>query len=127
MAVETKSVLVTGCSDGGIGAGLAEAFSEKGYRVFATARNPSKIPRSLLQAPNVTALKLDVLSSDDIAAAVSSVTASTGGKLDVLVNNSGAIMVMPLLDMSIEEGKFPWLQCIFENLSCTFHPKYVPG
>jgi NAD(P)-dependent dehydrogenase (short-subunit alcohol dehydrogenase family) len=46
-----------------------------------------------------------VLSSEAIAAAVTSVTRVTGGKLDVLVNNSGAVMVMPALDASIEEGK----------------------
>ena len=105
MAVGSKSVLITGCSGGGIGAGLAEAFSEKGYHVFATARTPSKIPQSLSQASKVTVLKLDVLSSDDIAAAVASVKEATGGKLDVLVNNSGAIMVMPLLDMKVDEGR----------------------
>lgn len=105
MAPEAKSVLITGCSEGGIGAGLAEAFCEKGYHVFATARTTSKISRSLSQAPNVTVLPLDVLSSEAIAAAVTSVTKVTGGKLDVLVNNSGAVMVMPALDVSIEEGK----------------------
>lgn len=52
-----------------------------------------------------TVLTLDVLSSEAIAAAVTSVTRVTGGKLDVLVNNSGAVMVMPALDASIEEGK----------------------
>ena len=66
MASGRKSVLITGCSEGGIGAGLAEAFCEKGYHVFATARTPSKTSQSLAQAPNVTVLTLDVLSSGDI-------------------------------------------------------------
>ena len=100
-----KSVLITGCSSGGIGGGLAEAFCEKGYQVFATARNPSKLSNSLTQAPNVIALTLDVTSEEAITAAVQSVVGVTGGKLDVLVNNSGAPMVMPGLDVSIEEGK----------------------
>lgn len=100
-----KSVLITGCSAGGIGAGLADAFHAKGYHVFATARTPSKISPSLAEARNVTVLTLDVLSPEEIAAAVGSVTRVTGGKLDVLVNNSGRIMVMPGLDVSIEEGK----------------------
>ena len=100
-----KSVLITGCSVGGIGGGLAEAFHKKGYHVFATARTPSKISQSLAKAPNVTVLTLDVLSSESIAAAVESVTKVTGGKLDVLVNNSGSLMVMPALDVSIAEGK----------------------
>ncbi|EXJ76664.1 uncharacterized protein A1O5_01172 [Cladophialophora psammophila CBS 110553] len=105
MASGLKSVLITGCSAGGIGGGLAEAFHEHGYHVFATARTPSKISQSLAKAPNVTVMTLDVLSSESIAAAVESATRVTGGKLDVLVNNSGSLMIMPALDTSIEEGK----------------------
>ena len=105
MASALKSVPITGCSAGGIGGGLADAFHEAGYHLFATARTPSKISPSLAKAPHVTVLALDVLSSDSIAAAVESVTRVTGGKLDVLVNNSGTLMVMPALDVSIEEGK----------------------
>jgi NAD(P)-dependent dehydrogenase (short-subunit alcohol dehydrogenase family) len=105
MAFKTKSVLVTGCSAGGIGQAIAYAFHQKGYHVFATARTPSKIPSTLSSAPNVTVLELDVLSSDSIAAAVQSVSAKTGGRLDVLVNNAGQASVMPALDVDIEEAK----------------------
>ncbi|KAI2635644.1 short-chain dehydrogenase/reductase [Hypomontagnella submonticulosa] len=105
MVSSQKSVLITGCSAGGIGAALAEVFREKGYKVFATVRNLSKIPRTLSSAANVTVLKLDVLSSESIAAAVESVTKETGGTLDVLINNSGEAKMLPALDTSIEEGK----------------------
>jgi 1-acylglycerone phosphate reductase len=105
MGSTRKSVLISGCSAGGIGAGLAEAFHESGYHVFATARTTSKISESLAKASNVTVLTLDVLSSESISAAVESVARVTGGKLNVLVNNSGRTMVMPALDTSIEEGK----------------------
>ncbi|KAJ9145412.1 Short-chain dehydrogenase protein [Pleurostoma richardsiae] len=105
MAASRKSVLITGCSAGGIGSGLAEVFQEKGYHVFATARNPAKIPQTLSNASNVTVLTLDVLSFESIAAAVESVKRETGGKLDVLVNNSGGGLFAPALDTSIEDGK----------------------
>jgi len=105
MSANRKSVLITGCSAGGIGSALAEAFHERGYHVFATARTPSKIAKSLATAPNVTVLKLDVLSSDSIKEAVENVKSQTGGKLDVLVNNSGGGLMLPALDTSIEEGK----------------------
>lgn len=105
MASPRKSVLVTGCSTGGIGAALAEVFHEKGYHVFATARNPSKISQTLLSATNVTILTLDVVSSESIAAASESVKKETGGRLDVLVNNSGGGTFVPALDLSIEDGK----------------------
>ncbi|KAH6898234.1 short-chain dehydrogenase/reductase [Thelonectria olida] len=100
-----KSVLITGCSAGGIGAALAEVFHEKGYHVFATARSPSKISGTLSAAANVTVLTLDVLSSESIAAAVQSVEKETDGTLDVLVNNSGGGAIVPALDASIEDGK----------------------
>lgn len=105
MATSRKSVLITGCTAGGIGAGLAEVFQEKGYHVFATARNPSKISQALSKAANVTILTLDVLSSESIATAVESVERETGGRLDVLVNNSGGGIFAPALDTSIEDGK----------------------
>ncbi|KAG4422311.1 hypothetical protein IFR04_004577 [Cadophora malorum] len=105
MPTSRKTVLITGCSAGGIGAGLAEVFHEKGYHVFATLRNPSNLPESLSQAPDVTVLTLDVLSSSSIAAAVDSVTKVTGGKLDVLLNNSGLGLSAPALDTPIEEAK----------------------
>ncbi|KAF4340973.1 short-chain dehydrogenase [Fusarium beomiforme] len=100
-----KSVLITGCSAGGIGGALADAFHAKGYHVFATARNPSKVSPSLSSAANVTVLKLDVLSTESIAAAVENVKSQTGGGLDVLVNNSGGGYTLPALDVSIEESK----------------------
>lgn len=105
MSAKVKTVLITGCSAGGIGGALAEAFHESGYHVFATARTPSKIAKSLATAPKVTVLKLDVLSSDSIREAVENVKSQTGGKLDVLVNNSGGGLILPALDTSIEEGK----------------------
>ncbi|KAM5528503.1 short chain dehydrogenase [Fusarium oxysporum f. sp. phaseoli] len=100
-----KSVLITGCSAGGIGGALADAFHAKGYHVFATARNPSKVSPSLSSAANVKVLKVDVLSTESIAAAVESVKSQTGGGLDVLVNNSGGGYTLPALDVSIEESK----------------------
>ncbi|KAI0124992.1 short-chain dehydrogenase/reductase [Xylariales sp. AK1849] len=105
MASSRKSVLITGCSAGGIGAGLAEAFQQKGYHVFATLRNPSKVPPNLSEASHVTILTLDVLSAESIAAAVDRVTKETGGRLNVLVNNSGQNFIMPGLDTTIEDGR----------------------
>lgn len=105
MAPPNKSVLITGCSAGGIGAGLAEAFQQKGYLVFATLRNLSKAPENLTNTPNVIVLQLDVLLPASIATAVESVSKETGGHLDVLVNNSGQNFVMPALDTSIEDAR----------------------
>ncbi|KAI1846146.1 hypothetical protein JX265_010524 [Neoarthrinium moseri] len=105
MAQPRKSVLITGCSAGGIGEAMAEAFLEKGYYVFATVRNSSSVSQSLSTAASVTIVTLDVLSSDSIAAAAELVQREAGGMLDVLVNNSGGVLFLPALDIPIEDGK----------------------
>ena len=105
MANPQKTCLITGCSEGGIGATLAAAFVEKGYHVFATARTPSKFPPSLSDRLDVTTLALDVASSSSIKTAAESVGKQTGGRLDVLINNAGHGMNMPLLDTSIPEAR----------------------
>lgn len=100
----SKSVLITGCSAGGIGFALAEEFQARGFHVFATARTRSKTS-NIENLPNVTFIPLDVTSSSTITAAVEIVKAHTGGTLDYLVNNAGRNYVMPTLDVDINEGK----------------------
>lgn len=99
-----KTVLITGCSDGGIGAAMTKAFVDQGYHVFATLRNTSKAA-SLAQMANVEILQLEVTSADSIEQCVLEVQKRTDGTLDILVNNAGADFVIPLLDASIEEAK----------------------
>lgn len=101
----TKTVLITGTSAGGIGSALAFAFQKRGLRVFATARNTSKIDPALADLPNVELLSLDVTSDASIAAAVVEVKERTSGKLDFLVNNSGLGYIMPFLDLDMDEAK----------------------
>jgi 1-acylglycerone phosphate reductase len=50
----------------------------------------------------VTLLKLDVVKSADIQAAVEIVTAHTGGTLDCLINNAGRNHFMPVLDEDLQ-------------------------
>ena len=99
-----KTVLITGCSAGGIGSALARSFHSHEIHVFATTRTTSKMFH-LQTLPNMTLLSLDVTSSADIKAAVQVVEAKTGGTLDYLVNNSGSILFMPILDTNIDEAK----------------------
>ncbi|KAJ5726137.1 uncharacterized protein N7483_007494 [Penicillium malachiteum] len=99
-----KTVLITGCSDDGIGYGLALTFQKQGFHVFATARNLNKITK-LNGLPNVTLLTLDVTEPIQIQAAVAAVDAQTGGSLDVLVNNAGRNHFMPYLDEDVDQLK----------------------
>lgn len=100
----SKSVLITGCSQGGIGFALAESFHEHNFHVFASARTISRMS-PLETLPNITLLTIDVTSTSSIAAAVKAVEIETGGKLDCLVNNAGCLYVMPALDTDFAEAK----------------------
>lgn len=96
-----ETVLITGCSDGGIGSALAIVLQQRGLHVFATARDSSKMS-DLSGLPNVTTLTLDVVKSTDIRAAVEVVTKQTGGTLNYLVSNAGRNHFMPILDEDLD-------------------------
>lgn len=94
-----KAVLITGCSAGGFGDALAQEFHAKGLLVFATARSLSKM--SHLATMGMKTLALDVNDPASISAAVESVRVSTGGTLDILVNNSAIGMQNPLFQSAL--------------------------
>ncbi|GAP91982.1 putative short-chain dehydrogenase reductase SDR [Rosellinia necatrix] len=100
-AGKQRTVLITGCSDGGIGAALAEAFDEAGYRVYATARDPGRMAGLRARRPGIEALALDTLSAASIAACVERGPAA----LDVLVNNAGRTSLMPVADADLAEAR----------------------
>jgi 1-acylglycerone phosphate reductase len=54
-----KTVLITGCSPGGIGHALALAFHAHGLRVFATARTTKQISDLTLQGIETLPLVVD--------------------------------------------------------------------
>lgn len=81
-----KSILVTGASTG-IGRNLAETLAEEGYHVYAGARKDKDLAE-LDGIDNVTAVKLDVTSQEQVDAAVAMITAKGTG-LYGLVNNAG--------------------------------------
>ncbi|KJR82157.1 short-chain dehydrogenase/reductase [Sporothrix schenckii 1099-18] len=101
--VAQKSVLITGCSLGGIGDALAREFHKRGLQVFATARNTAKMTE--LEALGITTLEMDVTSPESIKAAVAHVATASGGRLDILVNNAGLNHVMPFADCDLADVK----------------------
>ena len=98
-----RTALITGCSEGGLGAAIAEAFHEKGFHVFATARTTSKA--ASLARDGIEILPLDVTSDDSVAKCLETIKAKTGGKLDVLVNNAGYGILLPLLDTPLDKAQ----------------------
>jgi 1-acylglycerone phosphate reductase len=68
-----------------------------GFRVFATARDTSKITD--LADLGIETLKLTVDNPQSIAALKEEIVKLTGGKLDMLINNAGQSYSQPALDM----------------------------
>ena len=85
-ASDQKSILVTGASTG-IGRNLAETLAENGYHVYAGARKDSDLA-ALDAIDNITAVRLDVTSQDQIDAVVQMIRGKGTG-LYGLVNNAG--------------------------------------
>lgn len=104
MTSTKRTDLITGCSEGGMGWAVAKESAARGWRTLATLRTPAKAG-SLAQEPGVEILSLDITSSESITACVKEATTLTGGKFDCLYNNSGAQLVMPLADTTLESAK----------------------
>lgn len=81
-----RTLLITGCSSG-IGRHCALAFKQRGYRVFATARQPEDV-KELLNL-GLEALQLDLNESKSIHLAVEQLWQATNGQLFALFNNAG--------------------------------------
>lgn len=117
MSDSKRTVLITGCSEGGLGAGLALAFHKQGLRVFATARDPSKMVG--LKSLNIETVTLDVLSDSSIESCVTEISNLTGGTLDILINNAGGGYNMPVADVDIGKAKQLFELNVWSYLSIT--------
>ncbi|KAI6765961.1 hypothetical protein HG530_007031 [Fusarium avenaceum] len=91
-----RSILITGCSQGGAGNALALEFAAKGFRVFATARSLKTLGN--LTEKGIETLTLDVTKPESIANLKTEIATRTGGSLDILFNNAGALYEAPAIE-----------------------------
>ncbi|KAG0469772.1 hypothetical protein HPP92_016472 [Vanilla planifolia] len=89
---ERPVVLITGCSEGGIGYALALELASKGCIVAATARSLASL-RSLEEDPRFFLLELDVVADDSIRRVVERVM-ERFGRIDILINNAGPLKLI---------------------------------
>ncbi|XP_020681548.1 NADPH-dependent 1-acyldihydroxyacetone phosphate reductase-like [Dendrobium catenatum] len=91
---EKQVVLITGCSEGGIGYAFAREFASNGCLVTVTARSLSSM-RSSEGDQRFFLLELDVLFDECIQKAVEGTLAGFGWN-HILINNTGIHNVAPL-------------------------------
>ena len=103
--VQSRSVLVTGCSSG-IGAATADLLREAGWHVFPTARKPGDL--DALRARGFVPIALDVAEAASVERAARELLERTGGTLGALVNNAGFCQAGAAEDVSREalRGQF---------------------
>jgi len=92
--IRNSVVLVTGASSG-IGAATARAAAAAGARVVLAARREERIRALAEELPDARAVACDVTDAQQVASAVRTAVDVYGG-LDVLVNNSGQGLHVPL-------------------------------
>ncbi|KAF2105567.1 putative short chain dehydrogenase/reductase [Lophiotrema nucula] len=120
-----KTVLITGCSPGGIGHALAIEFKQRGLRVFATGRNLEKLGD--LEELGVECIPLAVDDPMSVAACHATVTAMLDGKgLDYLLNNAGAIF-RPATETDLDACKTMFGANVFGviDMCQTFLPELI--
>jgi len=101
-----KTILITGCSSG-IGHDAAHELHQRGWRVFATCRNPEDAVR--LQGEGLESWALDYADEASVAAGAAEALSRAGGKLDALFNNGAWALPGPMEDVP-RDG----LRAIFE-------------
>ena len=92
--------LVTGASSG-IGEATARALSERGAVVAAVARRKDRLDALSGQIGGL-ALEADVTDREQATAAVER-TARELGRLDIVINNAGVMLLGPIVDAPVEE------------------------
>src|SRR5450755_871159 len=90
LGLDGKRAVVTGASQG-IGLAITRGLADEGAQVIAGARSSSDELRELVDSGNVREVLVDLSRPDGPAELVAA--AAEEGRIDVLVNNVGAVKV----------------------------------
>ncbi len=102
MASKQKTVIVTGASQG-IGAGIVEAFLDRGYNVVANSRNISTSVK-FKPAENLALVEGNI-GEPAVAAKIVETATKKFGSIDALVNNAGIFFTKAFTDYTAEDFK----------------------
>lgn len=100
MSVKDMVVVVTG-GGGGIGLAAARAFAVEGAHVLITGRRAARLEEIVRVEDRIESLVADVGNPLDAQRTIARAV-ELWGRLDVLVNNAGAGLPMPLADTTAE-------------------------
>ena len=116
--LDGKVAIVTG-GGSGIGKGIAKAFADEGCSVVIAARNSDRLDAAAAELSNgggtVISIPTDVTSEEQMISLFAK-TMDQFGKLDVLVNNSGAFDGGPVEELTMEQ----WQKVIDVNVTGPF-------
>ena len=99
-----QNILITG-GGSGIGRVTARLFLERGWRVGLIGRRQDALVETAAKNPNALVLSCDVTDPQAVDAAFAR-AAGEWGRLDVLFNNAGAVLMSKLIDeISIEDWR----------------------
>lgn len=116
--LDGKVAIITG-GGSGIGKGIAKAFADEGCSVVIAARNGERLNAAAAELSSdgatVIAVPTDVTNEDQVISLFAK-TMDQFGRLDVLVNNSGAFDGGPVEDLTLEQ----WQTVIDVNVTGPF-------
>ena len=95
-----KNIVITGTSRG-IGFELVSIFAGMGHNVLALSRNEE--PVKDLELENVKSFSFDITNEDSHLKAEHYITHHWDSKVDVLINNAGALLNKPFAESSWED------------------------
>lgn len=107
MELHDKVCVVTGASSG-IGAATARMLADRGARVVLAARRADRLSALAAELPDALAAPADVTDPEQVVRLVRSTVEHFGG-IDVLINDAGQGLHVPLLDLEPSD-----LRAVFE-------------
>jgi NADP-dependent 3-hydroxy acid dehydrogenase YdfG len=108
-ALQETAALVTGASSG-IGEATARALAEQGARVAVAARRKDRLDALAAEIGGLP-IEADVTDREQAVAAVER-GAQEFGRLDIVINNAGVMLLGPIVDAPVEE----WDRMVALNL-----------
>jgi NAD(P)-dependent dehydrogenase (short-subunit alcohol dehydrogenase family) len=101
--LDGRVAIVTGAARG-IGEGIARQYAAEGARLVLTDFREDEVAALAAELPDACALRVDVTDEGDVARAVDTAV-ERYGRLDIMVNNAGAVGVMGPIDR-IDAGEW---------------------